>query len=352
MRARSRRLQLAGAEVETPLLVPGFSSKALGPITLGRAHAKGRIVAASEAHTDMFVRAIDEALLVSAYDIHHGLIADAAAFVEDFARSPYAEPRLLIIDSGWYEKSVGPASGQWYHEVGDALTFAKDDYLNLVARFDAGVSGLLVSWDDEDEQTYLEQIEAAQDFFAARQRLGSTLLLKPEHSRLYHDFAGTSEAVARRFRSFDVIGVTEKDLGDKVLNRLTTLAQLRDQLDAADVSAPIHVFGGLEPLFTPLYFMAGAEIFDGLAWLRYAFRDGLSFYRDAAPLLDGNIEKRLPVAIARVQLDNLDALVELSRELKVFLHNDCDFAKLRQGRLLEPTYQAMESALGRRDHGR
>lgn len=344
---RSRRVALAGSEVETPLLVPGFSSKALGPIKLGQANRKDELVAASFVHTDTFVRGIDEALLVSAYDIHHKLITDAAAFSEDFGRSPYANPRLLIIDSGWYEKSVGPASGQWYHEVGDALVFEKDDYVRLVDGLDSAVAAVLVSWDDSGENSYLDQIEAAQDFFGSRHRFASTLLLKPERSRLYHDFSDLSDAVARRLHAFDVVGVTEKDLGDKILTRLSMLARLRDRLDAAGVPAPVHVFGGLDPLFTPLYFMAGAEIFDGLSWLRYAFRDGISVYRDAAPLLDGNFEKRLPVAIAQVQLDNLDALVELSRELKVFLHNDCDFGKLRQGRLLRPAYEAMESELGR-----
>ena len=347
MRARSRRIIVAGSEIETPLLVPGFSSKAVGPIKLGHAHRKDDLVPASIVHTDAFVRGIDEALLVSAYDIHHRLITDADKFRKGFRASAYASPRLLIIDSGWYEKSVGPSSGQWYHEVGDALPFARDDYVAVVDSLDKSVRAVLVSWDDSGESSYLEQIAAAQDFFGVRPRFASTVLLKPERSRLHHDFSDLSDADARRLRAFDVVGVTEKDLGDKILSRLTTLALLRDRLDAAGVDAPIHVFGGLDPLFTPLYFTAGAEIFDGLSWLRYAFRDGLTVYRDVAPLLDGSFEKRLPVAIARVQLDNLDALVELSRELKVFLHQGCDFGKLRQGELLRPAYEAMESALGR-----
>ncbi len=346
MRARSRRITVAGAEIETPLLVPGFSSKALGPIKLGQAHRKDDLVASSIVHTDAFVRGIDEALLVSAYDIHHRFVTDPEAFTRGFARSAYANPRLLIIDSGWYEKSVGPASGQWYHEVGEALGFDREEYTALIDALDPGVAALIVSWDDSGESTYLEQVEAGQDFFGAR-RFASTLLLKPERSRLYHDFSDLSEGLARRMKAFDVIGVTEKDLGDKILTRLSTLARLRDRLDAVGAEAPLHVFGGLDPLFTPLYFMAGAEIVDGLSWLRYAFRDGVSVYRDAAPLLDGNFEKRIPIAVARVQLDNLDALVELSRELKVFLHNDCDFGKLRQGHLLRPAYEAMESELGR-----
>jgi hypothetical protein len=350
LRACSRRIELAGVEVETPLLVPGFSSKAVGPIHLGRSGRRDDIVASSAVHTDTFVRGIDEAILISAYDIHHGLIAESGAFSSGFTSSPYAEPRLLIIDSGWYEKSVGPASGQWYHEVGDAALFERSDYDQLLDGLDANVNALVVSWDDDSESSYIEQIAAGQRFFADRPRFGSIMLLKPEGRKLHHDVAGLSKADAARMRAFDVIGVTEKDLGNKILTRLSTLADLRERLDQASVQAPIHVFGGLDPLYTPLYFVAGAEIFDGLSWLRYSFRDGVSIYRDAAPLLDGNLEMPLPVAVGRAQLENLDALVELTRELKVFFHSGGDFAKLRRREIFEPAVDALESEM--RSHGR
>jgi hypothetical protein len=34
-------------------------------------------------------------------------------------------------------------------------------------------------------------------------------------------------------------------------------------LDEAGVKSPIHVFGALDPLTVCLYFVAGAEVFDG-----------------------------------------------------------------------------------------
>jgi len=296
-------------------------------------------------HTDTFVRGIDEAILVSAFDIHHNLIADAAAFTSGFRDSPYTAPRLLIIDSGWYEKGVGPASGQWYHEVDDAQPFSREEYEDLLDALDANVNALIVTWDDDAESSYVDQIAAGQRFFADRPRFGSVMLLKPEGRRLHHDFARLSQADAARMRPFDVVGVTEKDLGNRILTRLATLADLRARLDDASIPAPIHVFGGLDPLYTPLYYVAGGEIFDGLSWLRYSFRDGMSVYRDAAPLLDGNLEMPLPVAVGRAQLENLDALVELARELKVFFHSGGDFAKLRRRELIEPAVDALESEM-------
>ncbi len=349
MLARSRRVDLCGSSVETPLLVPAISSKAVGPIETEVSRNRTEQLPASTIHTSTFVGGIDEAVLVSAYDIHHGLLTDVAAFRAGFAHSIYAIPQTLFIDSGWYEKNVCPASSPWYHEVGGALPFDKEDYETLVDAFDPDLQAVLVSWDNSGP--YASQIEAAQTFFATRTRFGSSLLLKPEPKRRFHDFGGLSGTVASRLRHFRVVGVTEKELGNTILARLVALASFRRLLDEADVATPIHVFGGLDPLLTPLYFAAGAEIFDSLSWLRYAFRDGMALHRECAPLLNRHYEKRFSAAIAQVQLENLDAIAELGRELKVFFHNGGDWAKLRRGTELKPAYEALEAVVGR-SHGR
>lgn len=352
--ARSRRIELAGGEVETPLLVPSISSKAVGPIELTEGR-KPVLVPASKVHTENLLPGIDEAVLVSAFDIHHEFITTPAAFRKGFKRSLYAGPRTLFIDSGWYEKSVGPESGQWYHEVGDALPFEEADYVKVIDDLDPDIEAVVVGWDHSPvsagrgppkRASYLDQIKATQKFFAAHKRVVGEILLKPEGQSRHHRFTTLSNDVAARLRKFALVGVTEKELGDTFLKRLTTLAQLRIRLDEAKVGAPIHVFGGLDPLATPLYFAAGGEVFDGLSWLRYAFRDGLCVHREASPILDHMYEKRLSLAVSSVQLDNLDAIAEMSRELKVFLHNGGDWAKLRRGDDLKRAFEAMESALG------
>lgn len=345
MLARSRRIALGGAEIETPLLVPAISSKAVGPIELGQGRRKPQVVAASRVHTETLLTGIRDAVLISAYDIHHGFVSSASAFHKGFAESIYASPRVLVIDSGWYEKGVGPSGGQWYHKVGEeSLPFEQSDHTALIDSLDPKLEAVLVNWDSRG--SYIDQIKAAQDFFGARPRFTSDILLKPEGKKRHHDFKELSGAVAGRLRAFKIVGVTEKELGDTILSRLTSLAHLRECLAQANVDAPIHVFGGLDPLMTPLYFAAGGEIFDGLSWLRYAFRDGLSVARDNAPLLDRNYEKRFPAAISRVQLSNLDALEQLATELRVFFHNNGDWGKLRRGDELRPAFEAMEASLG------
>lgn len=104
------------------------------------------------------------------------------------------------------------------------------------------------------------------------------LLIKPEHSDApvvpFEDLIRR----AAELRPFAAIGITEKESGSSFLQRLENIARLRIALDHAEVSAPIHIFGSLDALTTPLYYLAGAEIFDGLTWLRFGYHEGETIY--------------------------------------------------------------------------
>ena len=102
-------------------------------------------------------------------------------------------------------------------------------------------------------------------------RLGSAFLLKPRNGDSL-----TIESIAEHaamLRHFDIVGVTEKEAGRTFFERLTFVARLRALLDLNEIDKPIHVFGGLDPFMTPLYFLAGADIVDGLTWLRMALTE-------------------------------------------------------------------------------
>jgi hypothetical protein len=347
--ARSRTVRLLGGEIEftTPALVPSLSSKAIGPLPRKHGQAQPEEVACSLVHSDTLIQGIDEALLVSAYDIKHRLLTDAKSFGRGFQKSRYAQPNLLIIDSGWYEKNVGPRGGQFVFDVGKALDWEEEDYVATIDALDNDTRAVVVGW-DFGGHSYADQIARAQAFFAARPRFASTILLKPPPRTLAHNLDRLSDEDAANLRAFDVVGVTEKDLGDKVLDALLTLARLREKLDHAEVTAPIHIFGGLDPLYTPLYFAVGGEIFDGLGWLRYAYRDGMTYHRDSATLLDlASVGKRWSQAVTTTWVRNLDELAQLGDELRMFVHNDGDWTKLRVGPVLEPIYARFEARRGK-----
>ena len=125
--------------------------------------------------------------------------------------------------------------------------------------------------------------------------------------------------------TFDIVGVTEREIGESIHDRLVNIARLRKLLDTTEVTIPIHVFGGLDPLFTPLYFAAGAEIFDGLGWLRYAYRDGVAMHREAGGLLSGNVKERPLSAEFTVWRQNVIEIRRLSDNMRQFAKHGRDW---------------------------
>lgn len=104
------------------------------------------------------------------------------------------------------------------------------------------------------------------------------LLIKPETKKAN---TVSIESVIRRvsdLRSFIAVGLTDKELGSSMLEKMTNIARLRQAMDNAKADIPIHIFGSLDTLSTPLYFISGAEIFDGLTWLKYGYHQGQTIY--------------------------------------------------------------------------
>lgn len=349
MRSRSREITFRdGTRIETPLLVPSLSSKGFAPVEAGEL---GEVPAPAGLLSLFGPNAFYESLLISAFDIHYGQVLDPESLKNGFARSPYAIPQFLIIDSGWYEATTGSDLGEPYEETREPRAWTLELYGATVNSLAPDVKAALVSFDVHGP--YEEQISSAQEFFAEHPRFVRTFMLKPPGAGSYHQNQIKKLAPdADRLKAFDIIGITEKELGNTIVSRLKTLFELATTLDEAGVTAPIHVFGGLDPLYTPLYFAAGAEIFDGLTWLRYGYYEGMGLYRQSLPLLKRQFDKRLPFAVLDAQADNLDAMRELSRELKVFADQNEDWNVLRNGSVLKPAHDALRSAVGRRRRGR
>ena len=111
------------------------------------------------------------------------------------------------------------------------------------------------------------------------------------------------------FSEFDIIGLTEAELGDSVLMRMRNIAFLRQLMDIQKIHKPLHIYGSLDPVCTPLYFLAGADIFDGLSWLRFAYRDELAVYHRNRVPLDFDPSVSEDVGRMRSYMANLHYLV-------------------------------------------
>jgi len=258
-------------------------------------------------------------------------------------------PEMIILDSGGYEVSTD----RDLSDVKEPVPGKKPwDVQKLGVVLDAWpheIPTILVNYDHPDERIpFLEQVAAARELFRNRKHHLNAFLLKPENAKQYTLREALSTACSENgvaeLRSFDVIGLAEKELGSSMIDRMVRVAKLRDALDKAGIGAPIHIFGSLDPLTTCLYFLAGAEIFDGLTWIRYAYRDGMCIYTDNAAALKWDLDINYNLIKGHTLRDNLIALDMLRNRLRVF-YDKQDFQKLPHAEVLQKAEELLNVRL-------
>ena len=216
MGAHNRKLHLTSQPLLSgPLLVPRVSSKGF-PLTENGLTESGTALA--QVSVD-----IREALLVSAYDLHHGKLPDADRLLSsEHHKTIYANPRLLIVDSGSYElDAVTFEGGETRRDPYTPEEFARDHFEALVDRLPQDRELLVVSYakPGRPQPSYKDQRRAAQLFFAERRHLRKDFLIKPQDNDPLLDVDALTPD-ASNLGYFDAIGVTQTDLGHSLLDRL------------------------------------------------------------------------------------------------------------------------------------
>lgn len=297
MLAKLRELRIDGSVVaSTPAIVPSFSSKGFPEV---------------EKIVQSLSQVITESALVSAYDFSYKFLA-----------TPPSYPEYLILDSGGYECSkdmeLSDTRSNNYHETDWSL----DHLVTVLDSWSAPQPTFAVSYDHPRERIPLgEQLARARDLFSAR-KFGRELLIKPpaaSHTRIDIDSVLSSvEALGE----FDIIGFTEAELGYSIFDRMRKIARVRRALDAAGISSPIHIFGSLDTISTPLYFLSGADVFDGLTWLRYSYMDGQAVYQKNAAAIKYGIRINDVDIDPHIWFDNYQEIVNLQFAMKRHLRED------------------------------
>ncbi len=258
-----------GVVLETPLLVPSFSSKGF----LFK-KTKTRQISEVADFMDVSAEVLTESMLISAYDVYNKHIQPLSQIAKIGS--------VVFIDSGGYE-------------VSDAHDFPS------VFKHPWPPPG--VKWTEAELTTILD------------------------------GWPRQSPAV---FVGFDNAGRPFP----------ISIGTLRRALDGAGVTTPIHVFGSLDPLSSSLYFLAGAEIFDGLTWLRYSYRNGQAVYYHNHGVLDYGIHERDSLVTARSLRDNIYYLQRLKYQMLDFLPNH-SFDKFEFcGDFLKKSYDTFLTRLG------
>ena len=321
----------SGVSLNTPLLIPSFSSKGFAKSKKDGKSEIGRVLQTTgEFLTDVF--------LISAYDIYYNHLPDP----EELSYTP----DVIFLDSGGYEISTDSDYSSVIDPVPNPEPW-KSDYLETVLdKWPDFLPAVFVSYDHPDERNpYSSQIDAARRLFRNRRKQLTLVLLKPETKDQTTLDKTINSAVANpaELGSFDVVGVTEKELGQKMIDRMSQIARLRKAMDEASVNAPLHVFGALDPLSVCLYYISGAEIFDGLSWLRYGYHDGLCVYTHNMGVLNYGLHFREDFVRSRAITDNCYSLQLLQNRLLEF-HSTGDFNKLEpHAKLLSDAYDSLKA---------
>ena len=293
----------SGAPLRTPLLVPSFSSKAFGFSHDGQPEVL-RVLDASREF-------ITRTCLISAYDVFYNYIPapeDLGITVD-----------LMFLDSGGYEVSDDRDLSAVNKPVHRPEDWDLQKLDTIAGRWPEAMPAVFVSYDHSNERHPVpEQLRRAKDFLHRHPDHLHSFLVKPQSPQertLEPALQALSEHVGDLV-GFQLLGVTEKELGSSVFERMVRIARLRQVLDAAGLSIPIHVFGALDPLSVALYFVAGAEVFDGLTWVRYAYNGGQCVYIQNNAALNYGVEIQGDELRVRTIADNLRYLEQLERSLR------------------------------------
>jgi hypothetical protein len=333
IRTSTIRHKSSDVSLKTPLLIPSFSSKGFARSKRDGKSEIGKILAASSEF-------LTEAFLISAYDVYYGDIPRPEELP--------SKPDLIFLDSGGYEISTD----RDYSSVIDPLPAPNDwDTGKLTSVLDAWpdqIPVVIVSYDTPDERhLFVDQVKIARKLVKKYPQHLHLLLLKPQtgDQTLLNDTVKVAMAGAADLGCFDLVGVTEKELGRTMLDRMTHIAKLRLALDEADVTIPIHVFGSLDPLSACLYFLSGAEVFDGLTWIRYAFDDGRCVYPHNFGVLKYGLHEHDDRVKHRTMAGNYYELQALQQRLRDFEATE-NFEKLHpHEKLLSDAVDSLKTRL-------
>ena len=303
----------------TPMLVPSFSS---------RVPKVEKPFRASEEF-------ICGPLLVSAYDVGHELLLP-----------PYDFGSAIFLDSGGYEIAKVADLSDVSDQTDNSPEWSPKDHAAVLASWKPKVPSAIISYDHpKNRHPIKEQIKRAKKLKLPQSGMVREILLKPETQR--QDFIQLDNILrnVRDLAVFPIVGVTEKEIGNSVLDRMVNIARLRQAFTGIGLSTPIHVFGSLDTVTTLFYFVAGADIFDGLTWLRYAFKEGRTLYRQDFGVSDLGISTRSYSVEAQCWHRNYGYMRDMELEMNRFPIN-YDFGVFKyHSESLKSAHESVEAAL-------
>jgi len=288
--------------IQTPLLIPSFSS--VVSQNIGEIHARLR-------------DHISTASLIGAYDLYYNFIDREKIWVSD----------VVFIDSGTYEQVIQTGSQ-------NLRNWSLSMYLAVLDTLKPLTKVVLINYDKHGPLK--KQITDAQNLFSKYPEYATCFLCKPSQTSISTvDIMNLVENITLT-EPFNILGLTEKELGDSLLKRCQNILKIRKALDSQGLTLPIHIFGCLDPLSILSYFLCGADIFDGLSWLKFGFYENVAIYVNNHALLKGSWSEPDLSIQALAYVLNLKELAHLMYNMRKFTReNDFAIFGLRENILRE-----------------
>ena len=283
--------RIGKVDVDTPLIVPSFSSSGFPDVASIYDEMKDRLYGVC---------------LVSALDLAYGRIP---AGVTD-------EVNLVLIDSGMYEVRNKIGVPIYSYPPVASQDWSKRQYSNVASGIDASSNAILVNYDCPGPID--QQIQHAKVDFTHAAHAASDFLAKPEAPSRLVNVARLAE-YSDRLQQFDMVGITAVEAGNSLKKRCSMVVMLRNALADAGLELPIHIFGALKPVEVLAYFFCGADVFDGLSWLRFSFGEYGSKPIEEVAFDDGKAD------LADLELVTIERLMNLRvlYRLQTSMHRYC-----------------------------
>jgi hypothetical protein len=233
--------------------------------------------------------------------MYHGALPLAAAYGSD----------IVFLDSGGYE-------GYSSSELSAPKPWSVEAYRDVLSRLENRTTIVPVSFDYENRQPTEDQVVAATQLASDFSQFPWDCLFKPESIELR---VVNVEAILNLIPAaprFAVFGFTETELGSSILERARNILRIRTTLNDQGRDTPIHLFGCLDPRAIRFYFAAGADIFDGLQWLRSFMTEADLFRMSSCVVREGLWDQNERAVEASFSIRNLEVILKLQRSLRRF----------------------------------
>jgi len=283
--------RIRGLDLPTPVLVPSFSSRGFPNVKWILHEIKDFL---------------PKFILISSYDVYYDLID-----------SEINGPLVVFVDSGGYETLAQPPDLEYPSPGYMPQPWNREKHLETLDKIKTCSAIVTVSFDAPDEHMdFVSQVQLARELYMQRPATTRDFLVKPYNSDVINidDLKGNLHLL----EEFDLIGVTEKELGVSLVTRLQNLAHLRSALSAVGLETPIHVFGCFDPLSMWLFYLCGADVFDGLSWLRFAFYDSTILYPNSWSIMTNRFTLCDAELLGTMWLQNLEMIRKQQIEMKAF----------------------------------